>query len=370
ESMRSGLITADLDGRVTSCNRAAEEITGQQASELLGRPLSELFGGVAGAYLVDASADRAPSVLRSEVRIDRPDGSVAHLGFNIAPLTSENGDVRGAVLIFQDLTEMVQLEEEVRRREKLAALGTMAAGLAHEIRNPLTSIRGSVQVLSSEIVENNDSRRLLEIILRESDRLNRTVTDFLAYARPAPHTPSEFDLKWEISDAIALMKNSAEVGPHHEIVTELPDGDVPFFGDANQLRQVFWNLCRNGLQAMPDGGVLTITLTPAAGGGVQLSISDTGVGMTSQQMESLFLPFASTKVGGTGLGMATVYQFVKDHDGRIDVESDVGVGTRVALQLPGRSVGPLHGAIAGVARNRARQVVGVEADATPKTPVT
>ena len=335
ESMRSGLITAGLDGLVTSCNRAAEEIVGCSEERLVGRPLHELFGKATLGYFDSLREPDAETVLRSDVELTRPDGASVRVGFNVAPLTSESAEVRGVVVIFQDLTEVYELEQEVRRREKLAALGSMAAGLAHEIRNPLASIRGSAQVLASELAVDAASRRMLDIIQRESERLNRTLTEFLAFARPAPFSPVEFDLKRAISEAVALLKNSPEVGPDHEIVESYPDAPCTIVGDPNQVRQIFWNLARNGLQAMPKGGRLTVRVEPAAGG-YRLEVADEGVGISREQLDHLFEPFASQKPGGTGLGMAIVYQFVQDHGGRIGVESEVGTGTRVSVDLKTR----------------------------------
>jgi two-component system sensor histidine kinase PilS (NtrC family) len=279
--------------------------------------------------------DGSAQVLRSDISTTKPDGSPIHLGYNATPLTAESGEVRGVVVIFQDLTEVFKLEQEVRRQEKLAALGTLAAGLAHEIRNPLASMRGSVQVLAGEIALDDQQKRLMDIITRESERLNRTVSDFLAYARPAPFTPVEFDLKRAVADAVMLLRHSSEVLPGHEIVERFPAGPTRFVGDPNQVRQIFWNLARNGLQAMPERGTLTVGLSELASGrGYELTVQDEGVGMTDEQLGRLFVPFATNTRGGTGLGMAIVYQFVQEHGGRIDVASAPGTGTTIKVTLP------------------------------------
>lgn len=333
ESMRSGLLTAGLDGRVTTCNRAALDILNLSDEEILGRPLTDLFGDVAGAHFRTGDPATGTTIVRSDVSFERPGGTVAHLGFNVAPLLSERNEISGAVLIFQDLTEVFELEQEVRRREKLAALGTMAAGLAHEIRNPLASLRGSIQVLASDLAPDDDNRRLTDIILRESERLNRTVSDFLTYARPAPHTPTEFDLRRPVSEAVTLLRNSPEVGPAHSIDESYPEQPCPFRGDQNQIRQIFWNLARNGLQAMADGGELKVRIE-SAGQGYRLAVADEGIGMPREQIDRLFEPFSSRKQGGVGLGMAIVYSFVREHGGRVSVESEVGVGTQIVVDLP------------------------------------
>jgi two-component system, NtrC family, sensor histidine kinase PilS len=338
ESMRSGLATADLAGTVTSFNKAAEEITGYAASEVIGRPLAEIFPEIEYMRAVEqhTAQVRAQPSSRSDAILNRPDGSVVHLGFSMAPLTAENGELRGLVLIFQDVTEILELEQEVRRQEKLAALGTMAAGLAHEIRNPLASMRGSIQVLAGEIDLDDDQSRLMEIILRESDRLNRTVTEFLSYARQNPPNYVEFDLKQSIADGVVLLRNSPEVRPGHQIVEEYPDSALPFVGDPNHIRQIFWNLARNGLQAMPGGGCLTVRLERLTPETLALTVEDNGVGIPAEQRETMFEPFSVSSSGGVGLGMAIVYRLVTEHGGRIEVESEAGAGTSVCVVLPAR----------------------------------
>lgn len=337
ESMRSGLITAGLDGIIASTNKAAEEITGRPKSELVGRSIVELFGSLPMTVLVKNPDDPKIPVLRSELVFSRPDGAEVHVGYNVTPLTAEDGEVRGIVLIFQDLTEIFELEQEVRRREKLAALGTMAAGLAHEIRNPLASMRGSVQVLAAEVPLDESQARLMNIIQRESDRLNRTVTAFLAYARPAPFRATAFDLRQSLVEAVTLLRNSPEVGPKHTLVESYPAGEAPFYGDASQIRQIFWNLARNGLKAMPDGGQLTVRLDDESPAAYRLTVEDAGVGMDENQVAHLFEPFSASNSGGTGLGMAIVYQLVTEHGGRIIVDSTKGGGTRMHVVLPKRS---------------------------------
>lgn len=333
ESMRSGLVTADLDGMVATFNRAAEEITGHAASDVIGQPVSSLFGDIISTVLAHRETD-GTRPFRSDVVLARPGGGQVHLGYNAAPLTSADGTTTGIVIIFQDLTEVFELEQEVRRQEKLAALGAMAAGLAHEIRNPLASMRGSIQVLAGELALDDDQQRLMEIVLRESERLHRTVSDFLSYARNAPLTPQEFDVRQAIADSVTLLRNSPELRPGHQIAEVLPEHEVRFVGDTNRIRQVFWNLARNALQAMPDGGRLTVRLEQAPSGSVWITIGDQGAGMTPAQVDRLFEPFTPSSTGGLGLGMAIVHRLVSDHGGRVTVESAPGAGTTVQVWLP------------------------------------
>lgn len=366
ESMRTGLISADLDGRIVTYNRAAEEIMGNPAADVVGRSISDFFGDIASIGLNFQDEERPVRIMRSDSVYLRPDGAEVHLGFNVAPLKAESGETKGVVLIFQDLTEVFKLEQEVRRQEKLAAIGAMAAGLAHEIRNPLASIRGSIQVLVGELDLDEDQHRLMQIMLRESERLNRIVADFLSFARPSPLNAHEFDLRRMLSDAVLLLRNSPEVKPTQEIVEAYADEPAMFVSDANRIRQVFWNLARNALKAMPDGGKLTVRLESGQKGSFYLSIEDDGVGIDADQMNKLFVPFSSSSPSGTGLGMAIVYQIVTEHGGQIEVNSAPGKGTIVRIWLPplSRKVDPLQ--VDAMNRSANARDVGEPVDARPR----
>jgi two-component system, NtrC family, sensor histidine kinase PilS len=334
ESMRSGLVTTDLRGHITTFNHAAEEITGYRAVEVRGRNVFEIFGDIEKQIEAGLESIRTRTRLpRFDIGCQTADGHEIHLGFSVAPLVDEADNSRGYVLTFQDLTEVMELEREVRRQERLAALGKMAAGLAHEIRNPLASMRGSVQVLASELSFSQDQSQLMQIVLRESDRLNRIVSDFLTYARPPKIERTVIELAGLLSETIALLRNSPELRPDHLIKEEYPEGPVHYQGDPNQIRQIFWNLARNAIQAMPNGGELRVTLDARPRRDVTIAFSDTGEGMSREQKERLFEPFNSSS-GGTGLGMAIVYQLVRDHSGKILVDSETGKGTRIAIRLP------------------------------------
>jgi two-component system, NtrC family, sensor histidine kinase PilS len=337
QSMRSGLVTTDLLGRIITFNRAAEEITGYRAVDVRGKQIFTIFGDIEKQIEAGLESIRTRTRLpRFDIGCKTADGGELHLGFSVAPLIDEAENSRGYVLTFQDLTEVMELEREVRRQERLAALGKMAAGLAHEIRNPLASMRGSVQVLASELSFSQDQSQLMQIVLRESDRLNRIVSDFLTYARPPKMERSVIELSSLLSETIALLRNSPELRPDHQITEAYPDTSVLYQGDPNQMRQIFWNLARNAIQAMPQGGELSVTLEGRHSGDLTIAFSDTGQGMSREQRERLFEPFNSSS-GGTGLGMAIVYQLVRDHNGKILVESESGKGTRIAIRLPASS---------------------------------
>ncbi|HMG34504.1 MAG TPA: ATP-binding protein [Blastocatellia bacterium] len=334
ESMRSGLVTTDLRGDLITFNRAAEEITGYKATDVRGTNIRAIFGDIEKQIELGLESIRLRSRLpRFDIGCKTADGREIHLGFSVAPLVDEAERSRGYVLTFQDLTEVMELEREVRRQERLAALGKMAAGLAHEIRNPLASMRGSVQVLASELNLSQDQGQLMQIVLRESDRLNRIVSDFLTYARPPKIERAVIELGGLVSETIALLRNSPELRPDHRIVDDLSKTPIYYNGDPNQIRQIFWNLARNAIQAMPHGGELRISVDARPASEVTICFGDTGQGMTREQRERLFEPFNSTS-GGTGLGMAIVYQLVRDHNGNIVVDSEPGKGTKISIKLP------------------------------------
>jgi two-component system sensor histidine kinase PilS (NtrC family) len=333
-SIRSGLVTTDLSGRIYTFNAAAEEITGYQEAAMRGQDASILFGDlkekIAESLRALHNAEASP---RFETSCVTAEGMHLRLGFSISPLSSEAGETTGMVITFQDLTQVRTLEETSRRQDRLAAIGRMAASIAHEIRNPLAAMRGSIQMLRSEVDNDSSQAELMEIILRESDRLNRIITDFLNYARPRSLTQARVDVGDLLHQTFALLRHSPEIGANQSVVEELPT--EPIFADADegQLKQVFWNLARNALQAMPQGGTLRAKLERNSDNRLRVAFSDTGRGMSPDQVEHLFEPFSST-TGGTGLGLSIVYQIIRDHGGTINVRSREGQGTTITIELP------------------------------------
>ncbi|HEV2764172.1 MAG TPA: ATP-binding protein, partial [Pyrinomonadaceae bacterium] len=263
------------------------------------------------------------------------EGLRLRLGYSIFPLSSEGGETTGLVITFQDLTHIRAMEDTARRQDRLAAVGRVAAGIAHEIRNPLAAMRGSIQVLHSEVEGDPAQAELMNIVLRESDRLNRIITDFLTYARPRPVEPSELDLREPLRETFALLRHSPELREGHRLEEDLPDEPVVAPADAERIKQVFWNLARNALTAMKEGGTLRAELRRAESGRARITFADTGRGMTPEQVERLFEPFSSSTNGGTGLGLSIVYQIVRDHGGTINVRSREGHGTTITVELPG-----------------------------------
>lgn len=335
ESIRSGLITTDLDGTIYTFNSAAAEITGFKAQEMLGKSVFSLLGDIEHSFSPSLErTETGEQPLRFETDIVTPEKFIVHIGYGVSPLYTESGETSGLIITFQDLTEIRSMEESVRRKDRLAAVGRVAAGLAHEIRNPLGAMRGAIQVLQSQTPPETAQASLMEIILRESDRLNKIITNFLTYANPRVNNFSEIDVRESISDTFTLLKHSPDVKETHRLEHELPERAVNISADATQLKQIFWNLARNAIQAMPDGGTLRVALQKLPLKRVQIVFSDTGVGMPAEQVEQLFEPFSTSTTGGTGLGLSIVYQIIRDHGGTINVRSVEGKGTTITIELP------------------------------------
>lgn len=334
ESIRSGLMTTDLEGQIYTFNAAAEEITGYEAEDVRGENVSMFFGDmtrqIADSLEAAASSKVSP---RFETDCLTQSGFMLRLGFSIAPLFTESGETTGLVITFQDLTDVRVMEETARRQDRLAAVGRLAASIAHEIRNPLAAMRGSIQILRAEFEGESDQAQLMEIILRESDRLNKIVADYLNYARPRPTELKEVDVCTLVRETFKLLSNSPEITDGHALREELPDDPMMVKGDSEQLKQVCWNVARNALKAMPDGGEFRIRVEATDSGRVQMTFADNGCGMTPEQVERLFEPFTST-TGGTGLGLSIVYQIIRDHNGTINVRSRENEGTMITVELP------------------------------------
>lgn len=335
ESIRSGLITIDLDGNIVTFNAMAQEITGYRARDMRGKSIYYVLGDIGREIGMALKAgSEKETQLRHEMGFTTPDGFVVQIGFSIAPLIAESGEKTGLIITFQDLTDIRTMEESVRRKDRLAAVGRVAAGLAHEIRNPLGAMRGAIQILESQTQKNSSQANLMDIILRESDRLNSIITNFLKYARPAVGTFSELDVCEAIEDTLTLLRHSPEVREDHVLRSDVPDKPVIMNGDVAQVKQIFWNLARNAMQAMPDGGTFCIKVEELRNGRIRIVFSDTGCGMPPEQVEQLFEPFSTSTTGGTGLGLSIVYQIVRDHNGTISVSSKENDGTKITLELP------------------------------------
>jgi two-component system sensor histidine kinase PilS (NtrC family) len=332
-SIQSGLLTEDGQGRVLWVNPVGEGILGRTSASVRGQSTSLVFE----SSLLELSAVRARAASRTLARLEvpyrRPDGAVIDLGLSVAPLTGGPQMTGGHLLVFQDLTEVKRLEEEVRTKEKLAAVGEMAAQLAHEIRNPLGSISGSAQVLMSEPNISPEQEHLLGIVTRESRRLSDTLNRFLLHVRPSGHPLGPADIRPLVAETVTLLRNGPEVGARHVVEFESDPGPHVCLVDRDQITQVFWNLARNGLEAMPEGGRLQVRLR-CDGDELVLSVRDQGRGMGRDAQRRMFEPFQSGTTMGTGLGLAIVYRIVREHRGDITVRTMPGWGTEVDVRLP------------------------------------
>jgi two-component system, NtrC family, sensor histidine kinase PilS len=335
-SVGSGIVTMDLHGNIASWNPAAESITGYGYEEIKDR-WQEVFGECTkGLFGHTASLMERP--FRFNGQILKKDGSIAILGLTASLLKDDLNAVRGIILIFQDITMILDMEERVRRQERLASIGSLAAGIAHEIRNPLAALSGSIQVLQGELALKGDNGHLMQIVVRETDRLNTIITEFLEYARPKVVHAKEIDLSSVIDENIMLLKNSRDFSNGIRISCEIAP-DIRLHGDVQRLRQVFWNLLLNSCQALAAGGEIAVIATPFSRTEdetvwCEIVLSDTGPGIAREHLNKIFDPFFTTKQGGTGMGLAIAYRIIEDHGGQIAVESDPGKGTTVRIRLP------------------------------------
>jgi two-component system sensor histidine kinase PilS (NtrC family) len=335
DSLPSGLATTDHAGRILTFNRAAELITGHSFASVIGRQIGtvlQLPEETIAALTADLPVGRGRRVEGLYLR----GGQHIELGLGAANLETPGGRT-GYLFTFQDVTDFKKLERDARLQQRLAAVGEMAAGIAHEIRNPLASMSGSIQILRHELPLSAEQGQLMDIVLRESERLNTTIGSFLAYARPQRFAIARFDARRPLNDAALLLRNSAEVHDGHVIDVDVPHGELWYEADEGQIKQIVWNLATNGLRAMPNGGHLVLSgTTDTASGGVVITVRDEGVGIPPEDLDSLFQPFHGRFVKGSGLGLAIVHRIVSDYNGEIHVSSQPGHGTTVAVHLPAR----------------------------------
>jgi len=325
QSITGGLITTAMDGHITLVNTAAQKLLERSEADLLDQPVSRLF--------LDPlpQVDHEPA--HGEVRLIAPTGYRKTFRVLVSALAIPERGTLGYVYTFDDLTEIRRLEREVRMQDRLAAVGRLAAAIAHEIRNPLTSIAGSVSMLSGIPDLGDEHRQLLQIVTRESERLNSIITDFLAYSRGRQYKFAKVDLLPLLEDTLTLLEHrSAAQNSGIKVKRKYGVREAWTSADGDKLKQVFWNFCENAVRAMPTGGTLTVSLE-SSGEDWQLNFADTGPGMSSQLIEKVFEPFQSQFEGGTGLGLAIVYQIVQAHEGKVFARSKVGQGSVFVLRL-------------------------------------
>jgi two-component system sensor histidine kinase PilS (NtrC family) len=325
QSISGGLITTGLEGRITLANTAAQKLLERSERELWGMPVHQLF--------VDPLPQVGSERTHAEVRFVAPNTFRKTFRVMVSALTVPERGTLGYVYTFDDLTEIRRLERDLRMQDRLAAVGRLAAAIAHEIRNPLTSIAGSASMLSGIPDLGEEHRQLLRIVTRESERLNGIITDFLAYSRGKQYQFAKVDLLPLLEDTLTLLEHRL-VAQNTGIRIERHYGvkEALTLADGDRIKQVFWNFCENAVKAMRDGGTLTVSLEPAAQDW-QINFADTGPGMSPQLIEKIFEPFQSQFEGGTGLGLAIVYQIVQAHEGKVWARSKPGQGSVFVLRL-------------------------------------
>lgn len=333
DNMKSGLLTTDLQNHIIYFNRAAEIITGFSLNIIYKKNIFEIFPDLKKQWFKKLSGIRNATPLRQSFIFKKyPDGELT-LGFSLSPLRDANNNHCGYILLFEDLTKIIQMEQHLQRSDKLAAVGKLAAGIAHEIRNPLASVSGSIEVLSKELHVKEENKKLMDIVLKETERLNHLVNEFLDYVKPTDIPKESFDLDETIEEtlnAIALDKSI----PKNVRVSFLPSQKkCQIRGNKEKMKQVFWNLFRNAHQAMPKGGNIEIRLIQKEDQ-IQIEFSDSGIGIPKEIINKIFDPFFTTKSKGTGLGLSLVHKIVEAHEGRIFVNSKEGEGTTFTITLP------------------------------------
>jgi two-component system, NtrC family, sensor histidine kinase PilS len=338
DNLLSGLATADADNRLMTFNRSAMLITGRDGALPIGEPAADVLQ-LPPAFAANLSQDLARlRSKRTDYVFRQARGQSVEIGLSVASLPLPDG-TRGYLYTFQDVTDIKRFEQSARLQQRLAAVGEMAAGIAHEIRNPLASMSGSMQMLRQELPLTGDQAQLMDIVLKESERLNQTIKSFLAYARPQRFAVQQLDLRVIVQETAMLLRNSTEVGEQHEVDVRRSEDSVPVQADEGQVRQIVWNLATNGLRAMPNGGTLVlsaVTEKTPEGPMAVLLVEDEGVGIPPEEVDTIFQPFRGSFGKGTGLGLAIVHRIVTDYGGQIDVKPRSGAGTVFRVTFPSR----------------------------------
>ena len=354
----SGLLTLDQFRRIITFNRAAQDITGCTFDQAYMKDVEEIFPGINAAAAAHSSAlSGMASTAGFEMGFARHDGRALWLGFSGASLKDGSNEEIGNILIFQDLTDFRNMQEHLKRVDRLAAVGRLAAGIAHEVRNPLASISGSIQVLQKSLQLNAADVRLMDIIIRESKNLSSLISDFTQYARAEAQGKERIALKTIADEVVDLFKNSPECRSVFSIRQRIP-AELTITANRQQIKQVLWNLILNAAQALPASGGSISFLGELMEHGFQpynsatcsgqappahpdvswvhFNIADDGCGIKKSEIGSIFDPFFTTKDDGIGLGLAIVYKIIQEHNGTIAVESQEGKGATFSVFLPDR----------------------------------
>jgi len=338
ESVDTGILTVDLKGKIKSFNRAAAEITGYAFRDVENHPFSEIFPD---GPPIDGSTDATRSISMAKTHFEIPFTTGGEkklvLGGSVSPLRDSQDSVIGDIFFIKDLTEINEMRKSLEKSRQLALIGEIAANLAHEIRNPLASIGGSIQMLKGGMAQDKTNAKLMQIILRGKDQLESFLRDFLLMARPAQGAREAIDIRETIMESIESLRTIADWHELHEVVMSVTDDPLNIQANKTEIRQILWNLILNAIQSMPDGGILKVEARPAQvekRDGVQISIGDTGCGIDEEQLSKIFDPFYTTRDAGTGLGLAVVKRILEGYGGNIHTQSEPGKGSTFTVWLP------------------------------------
>jgi len=342
QSMGSGLIIVDLEGKIASMNQAAERILGYKSKDVEGIALEDLKGD--GEKRILNWDDIRGEVVRidQEVELIKRGGDTILIGFSTSPRRDVRGKMVGAIVVFRDLTEIKKMRENMRYKDRLASLGELIAGIAHEIRNPLAGIKTTAQALKAEFAPQDPKCEYLEKIIKEINRTNSLLQELFIFAKPQKPQFVPYDITKVLERVISMQEKSIEekgVKIKKDYTPDIPL--IPL--DPNQIYQVFLNLILNAVQAMPQGGDLTLSVKQERGAWISVTVKDTGVGMSEEVKVKLFDPFFTTKPMGTGLGLAISYRIIQEHGGMVGVESKPGQGAKFTIRLPLKSRVTVHG---------------------------
>jgi two-component system sensor histidine kinase HydH len=334
-NLPDGLVVLDEQNRIVLQNSAAEAMTGHLESDIRGQSVDHVLPAALKRLL--PSPGQEDRVVEREVECALKNQEPITLSVSAARIVNAAGKFIGSLIIFRDLTEIKALQQEVQRREKLAALGGLAAGIAHEIRNPLSSVKGMATYFKTRLASDPEAREAAEVMISETNRLNRVISELLEFARPSNISPVLTEINTVIEHSLRLISADLEA---HDISLDLHlEPDLPSVHlDPDRFIQCLLNLYLNGIQAMDRGGRLTVATRPAQDEGVEIEVSDSGAGISEEDIQHIFDPYFTTKASGTGLGLAIVHKIVDNHQGRITVRSTPGAETAFVIWLPASSI--------------------------------
>jgi len=334
--LNSGFLIVDKDGLIRTFNNAAQNMLGYSLPAAMNRPVGEVMRMAHGGdNPVEVTLRTGRELTSHEFTGCHHDGEPLPLGITTSVIRDRHGRTDGVIASFADMTDLDRVRRELRRQDRLAAVGRLAAGLAHEIRNPVASIRGAIEELKNSMDDPATMRTLADIAIRESDQLNAIVTGFLDYARGAPRDVGPLDFRDALEEVLVLLRRDSD-GKHNIELMVAPDSELVVEGDHAQLKQAFVNIGKNAMEAMLDGGTLSIVAENSGDGTVAVTFTDTGQGMSDEDLATVFEPFFTTKPHGVGMGLAVVHRIVTSHRGTVLINSTPGEGTSVRVTFPSR----------------------------------